>query len=89
MLSSRLKQAIPSVQLHVHRAFLNLEPRFELTGEVQAQWQAALVQRQLTRVLVDQPVASVFSLVLSCANWSTACMATCRKASGAWRPACA
>jgi hypothetical protein len=39
MLSSRLKQAISSVQLYVHRAFLNLEPRFEPTREDQAQWE--------------------------------------------------
>jgi hypothetical protein len=39
MLSSRLKQAISSVQLYIHRAFLNLEPGFEPTREDQAQWE--------------------------------------------------
>lgn len=38
MLTSRLKQAISSVQLFVQRAFLNLEQHVEFTRDDQAQW---------------------------------------------------
>lgn len=38
MLTSRIKQAISSVQLFVQRAFLNLEPDIELTRDDAAEW---------------------------------------------------
>ncbi len=39
MLTSRIKQAISSVQLFVQRSFLNLEPKVELSREDQVQWE--------------------------------------------------